>query len=110
MGRLRGDQHVPPGRYQVITRVTRFPDAVTRVDLAAASEATADLVLRLAGVREEVTVTASNADESTVNAIRTTEVAAGEVRVLPAFRTRVDGRNAAVPTARMRRRWVRAAL
>lgn len=66
--------NVPAGRYQVISRVTRFPDAVTRVDLTAVREATADLVLRLAGVQEEVTVTASNADESTVNAIRPTEV------------------------------------
>lgn len=66
--------NVPPGRYQVITRVTRFPDAVTRVALTASQEATADLVLRLAGVREEVTVTASNADESTTNVIRPTEV------------------------------------
>ena len=42
--------------------------------MTAAREVTADLTLRLEGVREEVTVTASSNDESTLNAIRPTEV------------------------------------
>ncbi|MCP9496647.1 MAG: TonB-dependent receptor [Pyrinomonadaceae bacterium MAG19_C2-C3] len=65
---------IPAGRYEVIARLTRFPDTVSRVDLTGGGEATADLSLRLTGVREEVTVTASSANESTVNAIRPTEV------------------------------------
>jgi len=66
--------NVPAGRYNVVARVTRFPDAVTRVELTTATETTADLTLRLEGVKEEVTVTASSTDESTVNSIRSTEV------------------------------------
>lgn len=65
---------IPAGRYEVIARFTRFPDTVSRVDLTTGADATADLALRIVGVKEEVTVTASSANESTVNAIRPTEV------------------------------------
>lgn len=66
--------NVPEGRYQVIARVTRFPDSVARVTVTGGSTATVDLALRLSGVREEVTVTASSTDESTINAISPTDV------------------------------------
>ena len=65
---------IPAGAYEVIGRVTRFPDAVTRVEVTDGAESVADLNLRLSGVKEEVTVTASSVDQSTVNAIRATEV------------------------------------
>lgn len=65
---------VPAGNYEVIARVSRFPDGVARVNVTDAAESTADIALKLAGVREEVTVTASSVDQSTTGAIRPTEV------------------------------------
>lgn len=65
---------VAPGEYGVIAKLPRVPDAVTRVTVNGSNVVTADLSLRLSGVREEVTVTASSADETTANAIRPTTV------------------------------------
>lgn len=65
---------VPAGSYEVIARVTRFPDAVSRVNVTSGGEAVADLNLRLAGIKEEVTVTASSVDQATTGALRATEV------------------------------------
>lgn len=66
--------NVPPGDYQVIARLPRLPDALVRVTVTNTEVVNADLSLRIAGLREEVTVTASSTDESTINAIRPTTV------------------------------------
>jgi iron complex outermembrane receptor protein len=66
--------NVAPGNYGVIAKLPRVPDAVTRINVNGTDAVTADLALRLSGVREEVTVTASSAEETTLNAIRPTTV------------------------------------
>jgi iron complex outermembrane recepter protein len=66
--------NVPPGRYDVIARLPRVPNAIARVEVTSGGTATGDIQLRLAEVRDEITVTASNREELTINAIRPTEV------------------------------------
>jgi iron complex outermembrane receptor protein len=54
---------VPPGNYSVQARMDGFRDVVNSVSVSAGSTATSDIQLRLLGVREEITVTASGREE-----------------------------------------------
>src|SRR5829696_10553595 len=51
--------NLPAGTYDVSAHLHRIPDVVRTVRLAAGGTETLDFVMRITGVKEEVTVTAS---------------------------------------------------
>lgn len=57
---------LPPGRYEVVAHLHFFNDEKKFVQVSADNAARADFHLRLAPVRQEVTVTASGKEESTL--------------------------------------------
>jgi iron complex outermembrane recepter protein len=59
---------VPEGSYTVTTHIEGIPDTARRV--AVSGPTTSDFALRLTGLREQVTVTASGTEESTVESFR----------------------------------------
>lgn len=63
-------KNVPPGNYDVVAHLDRVPDAVKTVQLTANSKETLDFELKLTGVKEQMTVTASGSDESSFNSIQ----------------------------------------
>lgn len=67
-------QNVPAGTYDVAARLTRFPDSIERVTVAGDGVTTLDIALTIAPIREDVTVTASNTEETVAEAIRPTTV------------------------------------
>ncbi|MFN2481007.1 MAG: TonB-dependent receptor [Pyrinomonadaceae bacterium] len=56
---------VAPGSYTVLAHMEGFPDAVEKVTVMAGGTATADIELHLAGLKEEVTVTATGSEQTT---------------------------------------------
>lgn len=66
--------NVPPGRYEVSATLERLPDMVKRVEVVGGAAATADFDFRLDTLREQVTVTASGREETTLNAIASVNV------------------------------------
>lgn len=50
---------VPPGTYNLVARLDRIPDVVQRVEIKSGQTVELDIQLKLSGVREQVTVTAS---------------------------------------------------
>jgi iron complex outermembrane receptor protein len=66
-------QGLPPGRYNLVAHLDRVPDIVRTVDLTA-GDATVDFQIELTGVREEVTVTATGAEQSVSSSIQSVEV------------------------------------
>jgi len=65
--------NVPPGTYNVLVSLEGLSDERKRVEVGAGATATADFTLRLAAVRERVTVTASGREEATLDTISTTD-------------------------------------
>ncbi|MFZ4983816.1 MAG: TonB-dependent receptor [Blastocatellia bacterium] len=65
---------LPPGRYDVSATLERLPDMIFRVEVVAGSTATADFDFRLDTLREQVTVTASGRQETTLNAMASVNV------------------------------------
>jgi iron complex outermembrane receptor protein len=63
-------QNVPAGVYDVSAHLDRVPDVVQSVKLGAGATETLDFQLRLTGVKEQITVTASGNDESSFNSIQ----------------------------------------
>ncbi len=63
--------NVPPGRYTVTAHQEGFGDASQKVDVVAGATATADFRLQIAGLKENVTVTASGSEQSTFDSIAT---------------------------------------
>ena len=61
---------VPPGAYTVLAHMEGFPDVARRVSVSAGGTATSDFELRLFGLREEVTVTATGSEQSTFEALQ----------------------------------------
>lgn len=61
--------NVPAGRYTILVHVDGFSDAAKTVDVTSASNLVVDFELNLAGVKEQVTVTASGAEQSTEEVI-----------------------------------------
>ena len=55
---------IPPGRYTLVTHIERFSDRAQTVVLVANAVAVVDFNLSLTALREEVTVTATGAEES----------------------------------------------
>ncbi len=63
--------NVPPGRYTVTAHQEGFGDASLKVTVAAGTAVTADFRLQLAGLKENVTITATGTEQSTFEAIAT---------------------------------------
>lgn len=57
-------QNVPPGAYTILAHMEGFPDQAQQVRVNAGGVATLDFALRLAGLKEEVTVTATGSEQS----------------------------------------------
>src|SRR5918999_351080 len=57
-------QNVPPGTYTILAHMEGFPDQTQRVRVTAGGAATLDFTMRLAGLKEEVTVTATGSEQS----------------------------------------------
>jgi iron complex outermembrane recepter protein len=58
-------QNVPPGTYTILAHMEGFPDATQQATVTAGGVSTLDFRLRLTGLREEVTVTATGTEQST---------------------------------------------
>jgi iron complex outermembrane receptor protein len=61
---------VPPGNYSVVAHMEGFPDAAQTVTVTAGGAAMLDFTMRLTGVKEQVTVTASGSEQSTFDALQ----------------------------------------
>lgn len=61
---------VPVGNHSVLTHLDGFPDSVKPVLVRANSVATLDFKLKLTGIRDKVTITASGNEQSTESAIQ----------------------------------------
>lgn len=61
--------NIPAGKYTIIAHQEGFGDSSQKVEVAAGSTATADFDLKIAGVKEVVTVTAGGVEQSTFEAI-----------------------------------------
>jgi iron complex outermembrane receptor protein len=57
-------QNVPPGTYTILAHMEGFPDQTQQVSIAAGGSATLDFTMRLNGLKEEVTVTATGSEQS----------------------------------------------
>jgi iron complex outermembrane receptor protein len=57
---------LPPGRYEVVAHLHFFNDERKRVEVTAGNVSQADFSLKLAALRQEVTVTASGREENTL--------------------------------------------
>ncbi|MGD9563982.1 MAG: TonB-dependent receptor [Pyrinomonadaceae bacterium] len=72
--------NIPPGRYTVLVHLEGFADATKLVTLTAGSEALLDFRLQIAALNEQVTVTASGAEQSvfdsfqSVNSVGSTQI------------------------------------
>jgi iron complex outermembrane receptor protein len=67
-------QNVPPGRYDVSAHLERTPDVLQRVEITAGGETTVDFEIRLEALREQVTVTATGAEETAFNSIQSVTI------------------------------------
>jgi iron complex outermembrane receptor protein len=65
-------QNVPPGTYDVTAHTAALTDERQSVTIVAGQTATADFSLRLAAVREQVTVTAAGREESAFESFQST--------------------------------------
>ena len=65
---------VPPGKYDVVAHLDRVPDSVQSIDVIAGADATLDFQIDLAGIREQVTVTASGTQQSLSSSIQSVDV------------------------------------
>lgn len=67
-------QNVPPGKYDVSAHLERTPDILLKAEIVSGGTVTADFQIRLETVREQVTVTASGSEETTLNAIQSVTI------------------------------------
>ena len=65
---------VPPGKYDVFAHLDRVPDSVQSIDVTAGADATLDFQIDLAGIREQVTVTATGTEQSLSSSIQSVDV------------------------------------
>jgi iron complex outermembrane recepter protein len=61
---------LPPGTYSLLTHLDGFPDAVKTVTVTPGGVAAADFRLRLTGIRDKVTITATGEEQSTFSAVQ----------------------------------------
>jgi len=66
--------NVPPGSYDVTASLERAPDVLQRVAVTATSATTQDFQIRLMGLREAVTVTATGTEQSVASSIQSVTV------------------------------------
>lgn len=64
-------ENVPPGRYTILAHLDRFPDFVETITVAAGAVNEVDFELSLTSIEEEVTVTATGHEESTLDTFQT---------------------------------------
>ena len=57
-------QNVPPGTYTILAHMEGFPDQTQQVIVTAGGSATLDFAMKLTGLKEEVTVTATGSEQS----------------------------------------------
>lgn len=62
-------ENIPTGRYTLVAHQEGFADVTKKVEVTAASRATADFQMQLSGVRAEVTVSGSGSEETTFESI-----------------------------------------
>lgn len=67
-------RNVPPGRYDISAMLERLPDLLRKAEVVGGRTATVDFEVRLDTLREQVTVTASGREETTLNAIASVTV------------------------------------
>ena len=65
---------VPAGKYDVVAHIDRVPDSVQSIDITAGADATLDFQIDLAGIREQVTVTATGTEQSLSSSIQSVDV------------------------------------
>ena len=63
-------RQVPPGRYEVVAHMHPLSDERRTVEVPAGGSVSVDFTLRLAAVHEEITVTASGREETTLEAFQ----------------------------------------
>jgi len=63
-------RNVPPGNYTILAHMEGFPDQTRRVTLASGGEKAENFEMRLTGLREEVTVTATGTEQSLFEAFQ----------------------------------------
>ncbi len=61
--------NVPAGKYEVHAHLDRAPDSVQNVEISG-GDTTIDFQIKLSGVRDQVTITASGNEETTFNSIQ----------------------------------------
>ena len=61
--------NIPVGRYTVLAHQEGFGDSTQKVDVAASGNAIANFQLQIAGVKEQVTISATGSEQSTFEAI-----------------------------------------
>ena len=61
---------VPPGTYTVLAHMEGFPDATRQVSVTSGATAAADFQLRISGLKEEITVTASGTEQTVFQAFQ----------------------------------------
>jgi iron complex outermembrane receptor protein len=66
--------NLPPGRYDVVAHLDRVPDVVQTVDIASSGTTTVDFQIQLAGMREQVTVTATGTEQAASGSLQSVEV------------------------------------
>lgn len=66
--------NVPPGHYDVVAHLDRVPDVAQSVDVTAGGTATLDFTISLAGLQEEVTVTATGTEQLVSSSIQSVSV------------------------------------
>jgi iron complex outermembrane receptor protein len=67
-------QNVPPGRYDVTAHLERAPDVLHSVSVSAGGPTTQDFQIRLTGLRESVTVTATGTEQAISSSVQSVTV------------------------------------
>ena len=65
---------LPPGKYDIVAHLDRVPDVVKTADLTNGGEATLDFQIELSGLQEQVTVTATGAEQAVSTSIQSVDV------------------------------------
>lgn len=64
-------RQVPPGNYSVLVHLEGFPDVVEKAQVPSGGAASLDIQLKLSGIKEQITVTATGSEQSTFEALQT---------------------------------------
>ncbi len=75
-------QNVLPGRYSVLAHLHPFSDTRKSIEVKAGDTATVDFSMRIAVVHEEITVTATGQEQSTLESFQTVQ-SLGNLELLP---------------------------